>query len=111
MVAFAGNASILCPLTVDYSFFRKALDDAGARSVDVGGTMLADAVRKCLNDLLAGSDSKKKDIVLITDGGDEDKADSKFALEAAREAATMGVRIITIGIGDEKYWDEDTVYQ
>ena len=102
LVAFAGNASILCPLTVDYSFFRTALDSAGTTSVDVGGTMLADAVRKCLNDLLAGSDGKMKDIILITDGGDLDKADSKFALEVAREAAEMGVRIITIGIGDER---------
>lgn len=102
LVAFAGNASILCPLTVDYSFFRTALDSAGTSSVDVGGTMLADAVRKCLDDLLAGSDGKMKDIILITDGGDLDKADSKFALEVAREAAEMGVRIITIGIGDER---------
>lgn len=102
LVAFAGNASILCPLTVDYSFFKTALDNVGSMSVDVGGTMLADAVRKALSDLLAGSDSKMKDIVIITDGGDDDKANDVFALEAAREAAEMGVRIITIGIGDEK---------
>ncbi len=102
LVAFSGNASILCPLTLDYSFFRNALDGAGVSSVDVGGTMLADAVRKCLHDMLAGSDVAKKDIVIITDGGDEDKADDKFAIEAAREAAEQGVRIITIGIGSEK---------
>ncbi len=102
LVAFSGNASILCPLTLDYSFFRKALDDAGISSVDVGGTMLADAVRKCMHDMLAGSEVTKKDIVIITDGGDEDKADDKFAIEAAREAAEQGIRIITIGIGSEK---------
>ena len=102
LVAFAGNASILCPLTVDYSFFKTALDGAGYMSVDVGGTMLADAVRKCLDDLLLDSDGKNKDIVVITDGGDDDEAENRFALEVAREAASHDIRIITIGIGDEK---------
>ncbi len=101
LVAFAGNAKILCPLTIDYSFFKTALDEAGAESVDVGGTMLSDAMRKAVNDLLTNSEAENKDIIIITDGGDEDEADDKFALVAAREAAEQGIRIITIGIGDE----------
>ena len=101
LIAFSGNANIMCPLTVDYSFFKNALDNASPLSVEVGGTQLADALRKALNNLLAGSDSKNKDVIIITDGGDADKADNRFAVEAAREAAEIGVRVITIGIGDE----------
>lgn len=106
LVVFAGNAKVLCPLTLDYSFFRMALEDAGPESTERGGTAIADAVRKAWRGLLEDSVGENKDIIVITDGGDidisEDKIDEKFLVEAAREAAEQNVRIITIGIGDEK---------
>lgn len=51
IVAFAGNSVIKCPLTLDYGFFRMALDDLSPQSVSRGGTMLGDALRKCLKEV------------------------------------------------------------
>ena len=38
LIAFAGRASLLAPLTPDFSFFRLVLDGVGPHSVDRGGT-------------------------------------------------------------------------
>lgn len=102
LVVFAGSAQTLCPLTVDYSFLRLALENAGPQSVSKGGTMLCDAIRKATS-MLNKSSTSFKDIILITDGGDDETADessTRFAIQAASEAREKGVRIIAIGIGD-----------
>jgi Ca-activated chloride channel family protein len=98
LVAFAGNAVVKCPLTLDYGFFRLALDDTFTDSVGRGGTMIGDAIRKTLSDLLKDRSGRHTDIILITDGGDQ----GSFPVEAAQVAGERGVRIIAIGLGDEK---------
>ncbi|MHC4873139.1 MAG: vWA domain-containing protein [Planctomycetota bacterium] len=98
VVAFAGNSVVKCPLTLDYGFFRMALDDLSPESVSRGGTMLGDAVRKCLKEVFDKRAVKYRDIILITDGEDHES----FPVEAAAEAGKEGVRLIVIGIGDEK---------
>ncbi len=45
LVAFAGDAVIRCPLTLDYGFFRMMLDAVDTDSVPRGGTLLGDAIR------------------------------------------------------------------
>ena len=97
LVAFAGSASVKCPLTTDYGFFRMALEDLYPESVPVGGTMIGDAIRKTLSEVLTQDRTEYKDIILITDGEDHDS----FPLEAARDAGAAGVRLIAIGLGDE----------
>ncbi len=99
LIAFAGRATVLSPLTPDFSFLRLVLDGAGPRSVSRGGTRLEEPIRKAL----AGFDGQgaggevSRSILLITDGEDHDS----FPLEAAKAAAERGVRIISIGFGDE----------
>ncbi len=97
LVAFAGAASVKCPLTLDYGFFRMALEDLSPQSVPVGGTLIGDAIRKTLGEVFDHERTEYRDIVLITDGEDHDS----FPLEAARDAGTLGVRLIAIGLGDE----------
>jgi Ca-activated chloride channel family protein len=97
LVAFAGTAVVKCPLTHDYGFFRLALDDIAPESVSRGGTMIGDAIRKTLDDILEAQDAQFQDIILITDGGDQES----FAVEAARAAGERGIRLIAIGLGDE----------
>lgn len=97
LVTFAGTSVVKCPLTVDYGFLRLALEDVGVDSVSRGGTLLGDAMRTVLNDVFAGKESKYKDVILITDGGDQES----FPVEAASEAGQQGVRLIAIGLGDE----------
>ncbi len=98
LVAFAGNTVIKCPLTLDYGFFRMAIDELSPDSVSRGGTMIGDAIRKCLNDVFDKKAVKYRDIILITDGEDHDS----LPVNAAELAGKAGVRLIIIGIGDEK---------
>jgi len=97
IVAFAGNAAIKCPLTLDYGFFKMMLKDISSDSISRGGTMIGDAIRKIMNEVFDKQKKEFKDIILITDGEDHDS----FPVEAAKKAGESGIRIIAIGLGDE----------
>ena len=110
LVIFAGSASIKCPLTLDYDFFLHILsrvsndsisysDDPAIKSVETvaqGGTLIQDAVMKTCEKLFTDSKNGNKDIILISDGGDQGKNIDR-AIEAINE---IGAKIITIGLGD-----------
>ena len=96
LIAFAGRASVLSPLTPDFGFLRLVLDQAGPHSVVRGGTRLEEPIRKAIAGFGDTADISRS-ILLITDGEDHDS----FPLEAAKEAAERGVRILSIGFGDE----------
>ena len=95
LIAFAGAPVELVPLTTDQGFFRMALDDVDPDSAPRGGSLIGDAVRRALEGMEERRD-RDQVIVLISDGDDHDS----FPLEAARQAAERGVRIISIGLGD-----------
>ena len=97
LVVFAGTAIVRCPLTVDYGFFRMMLSDVECRSVGKGGTKIGDALRLVMNDVFDNQDKQFKDVVLITDGEDQDS----FAKEAAEALGKASIRLIAIGLGDE----------
>ncbi|OYP38142.1 VWA domain-containing protein [Rhodopirellula sp. MGV] len=96
LIAFAGRASVLCPMTTDYGFFRLILDGAGPNSVGRGGTSLEEPLRKAIDGYRDGGDVSRV-IVLITDGEDHDSR----PLDAADEARQRGIRIVAVGLGDE----------
>lgn len=98
LVAFAGDAVIRCPLTLDYGFFRMMLDSVNTDSVPRGGTKLGDAIRFVMKNVFDDQAKQYKDIVLITDGGDH----GSFPVEAARAAGDQGIRLIVVGLGNEK---------
>lgn len=99
LVAFAGTSTVVSPLTADRGFFRMALEELSPDSVARGGTNIGDAIRKTTELLLPetrpGSARVLHDLVLITDGEDQES----LPVEAARAAAQRGVRIIALGIG------------
>jgi len=97
LLVFAGTAAVKCPLTLDYGFFRMMLDNVSTDSISRGGTMIGDALRVVLDQMLDRQEKKYKDIVLITDGEDHES----FPVEAAKAAAEKGVRLFIIGLGDE----------
>lgn len=97
LVAFAGSAAVKCPLTLDYGFFSMMLDNISTDSISRGGTMIGDAIRTVLDQVLDGRKKQYKDIILITDGEDHES----FPIEAAKEAAARGVRLFIVGLGDE----------
>ncbi len=97
LVAFAGSATVVCPLTRDYAFFRWAVEGLSPASTVTEGTLIGDAIRKLDTDVFDPQEKRYKDVVLLSDGEDQDS----FPTQAAEEAGSQGVRIIAIGIGDD----------
>ena len=97
LVAFAGATTVRCPLTLDYGFFQMMLDSLGTVSTNRGGTMIGDAIRATLDQVLDDQEKEFKDIILITDGEDHES----FPVQAAESAGKQGVRLLVIGLGDE----------
>jgi Ca-activated chloride channel family protein len=96
LVAFAGRAQVLCPLTPDYGFFRVVLERTDPRSVGRGGTRIGDGLRQAREAFSSGGGARL--VLLITDGEDHDS----YPLEAAEELKKAGIRVIAIGFGDER---------
>lgn len=97
LIAFAGQAVVKCPLTVDYDFFRRALDELDSNSAPRGGTAIGDAIRKALEVFDANAE-RDQSILLITDGDDQ----QSYPLEAATVAAERQVTVFTVGLGDSE---------
>ena len=95
LIAFAGQAVVKCPLTVDYDAVRRSLDELDPSSAPRGGTAIGDAIRKALEVFQARAD-RDQAILLITDGDDQ----QSYPLEAAAVAAEHHVTIFTVGLGD-----------
>jgi len=96
LIAFAGKATVLSPMTPDHGFLKLIMSHAGPSSVARGGTNLEAPIRKALASFRSEADISRV-ILLITDGEDHDS----FPLDAAKAAAQRGIRIIAIGFGDE----------
>ncbi len=94
IVAFAGEAFIQCPLTLDKSAVKLFLSAINPNLIPTPGTALGPAIQTALQ----AFNAKEKDfkaIILLTDG--EDHGSSPLA--AARKAKAQGARIFTIGLG------------
>jgi len=96
LVAFAGRAAVLCPLTPDYGFFRMVLRGVSPSSISRGGTRIGEAIRTGVAAFGPGSGARL--MLVITDGEDHDS----FPEDAAAEAAEAGIRVVTIGFGSEE---------
>lgn len=96
LIAFAGRAAPVCPLTPDHSFFRTVLQTLDTRSAGRGGTKIGEAIKLALRGFPPGQGAKL--IVLVTDGDDQDP----YSEEAAKAARDAGVKIVAVGLGDEK---------
>jgi Ca-activated chloride channel family protein len=107
LVAFAGQAAVVCPLTNDYDHFRAMLAELSADPpppalresgpAAVSGTRIGAGLRRAV-DLLDPQFRGAEEIVLLSDGddpaGDEEW---RIGLAAAREAS---VPVDVVGIGD-----------
>lgn len=99
LVAFAGSTVVMAPLTTDYAFLRRAADELSVNTVDRGGTMTGDALRKTMQFIFSDSEASDgyRDIILITDGEDQ----GSFPIQAAEAVGKKGIRLICIGLGNE----------
>jgi Ca-activated chloride channel family protein len=95
LIAFAGRAVQVCPLTPDHAFFDTVLGTLDTRSAGKGGTQIGKAINMAVAGFPAGKGAKL--VVLITDGDDQDQH-TEDAAKAARDA---GVKIVAVGLGSE----------
>ena len=94
LIAFAGDAMVMCPLTYDYNGFLLSLDDLSVNSIPRPGTNISQAIEESVKAYQGMADSDKA-VVLVTDGEDQEGN----AVDAARKAREKGVRIFTVGVG------------
>jgi len=94
LVVFAGSAFIYCPLTSDYGAFRLFLNDLNTNIIPLGGTAIAEAIRKGISTFEANSKNHKA-VILITDG--ENHEDDP--LKAASMAKEQAIVVYTVGVG------------
>jgi Ca-activated chloride channel homolog len=95
LVAFAGDAFLECPLTIDNTAFQQSVQALNVNSIPQGGTAIAEAINTALSAFKEKGHYKA--LVLLTDGEDNDSETE--ALAAAKNAAKDGLKIFTIGIG------------
>jgi Ca-activated chloride channel family protein len=94
LLAFAGEAQVEAPLTIDYDTVIATLNELNTNTVARGGTNIAAAIRA--SELILGRNGESyKALVLITDG---EELDEDGVAEAER-AAKNGIRIFTVGVG------------
>jgi Ca-activated chloride channel family protein len=97
IVAYAGSAFPVLPITTDYSVSKMFLQSMNTSIVSSQGTSLDDAIKLSSTYFDKGNKTSKL-LILISDGEDH----SEGATEDAAEANKNGMKIITIGVGTEK---------
>jgi Ca-activated chloride channel family protein len=94
LIAFAGEAMIQCPLTLDRGAAKLFLSTVNPNLVAYQGTSLSKAIRTALS-AFPKEESGSRALVLLTDGEDQEPG----AVEAAKKAREAGVPVFVIGIG------------
>ncbi len=97
IVAYAGSAFPVLPITTDYSVAKMFLQSMSPDMVSSQGTSLDEAIKLSATYFDEKSKTSKL-LILISDGEDH----SEGAEVAAEEANKLGMKIITIGVGTEK---------
>ncbi len=94
IVAFAGTAFLVCPITLDYGAFHESLDAIDTHTIPRGGTNLSNGIREAAAALRRrpGSD---KIMILVTDG-EELEGNALADAQAARE---FGLKVYALGVG------------
>ena len=82
------------PITTDYVSAKMFLNSITTGSVPVQGTAIGEAINTAMRSFSVQSE-KSRAVIVITDG--ENHEDDPVA--AAKQAAEMGVRVYTIGVG------------
>lgn len=94
LIAFAGDAFLVSPLTIDYSGFTLSLNDLSTNTIPRGGTNISAAIQEALKGY-EKIPSKYKALIIVTDG--ENLEGNPLA--AAENAREKGIKIYSIGIG------------
>jgi Ca-activated chloride channel family protein len=98
LIVFATQAFIATPLTLDHEFLQENLDRLEIGSINQNQTAIGDALSTAVN-RLRDLKSKSKIVILMTDGqNNSGKIQPLLAADAAR---ALGIKVYTIGIGEQ----------
>jgi len=95
LIVFAAKAYTQTPLTLDYDFLQRMLDEVRVGVIEDGtaiGTALAMATNRLKN-----TEAESKVVILLTDG--QNNRGEIDPVTAAEVAETIGVRVYSIGVG------------
>jgi len=96
MVAFATQAYIAAPMTLDHDFLMQNLERLEIGTIDESQTAIGSGLSTAIN-RLRDLKSKSKIVILMTDG--QNNAGKIQPLTAAEAAETLNVKVYTIGVG------------
>jgi len=98
LVVFAAQAFIATPLTLDHDYLQENLARLEIGTINSDATAIGDALTTAVN-RLRDLKAKSKIIILATDG--QNNSGKIQPLMAADAAAALGVKIYTVGIGEQ----------
>lgn len=96
VIIFAGNAYVQLPITTDYAAAKMFLSTIDTDLIPTQGTEVGAAINLAVKSF--GNNDHGKAIIIISDGEDHENG---AAIKAAQEAAQLGIKIYTIGMGLE----------
>lgn len=103
LIAFATDAFIVTPLTLDHDYLLDNLDrfkidpyDPNDNLIDGSSTAIGSGLSTAIN-RLRDQKSKSKIVILMTDG--QNNSGKLAPLVVAEAAKTLGVKVYTIGVG------------
>lgn len=95
LMAFAGQAYLASPLTINHQWLLKRLYDLEIAMIE-DGTAIGSAIGSSINRLQERSEGDRI-IILLTDGANN--RGQINPLQAAEAAAALNIRVYTIGVG------------
>lgn len=96
LIAFAKDAYVASPLTLDHDYLQQNLARLDIGVIDESRTAIGSALMTALNRLEDLKD-KSKIVILMTDG--QNNSGKVAPLTAAEVARSLGIKVYTIGIG------------
>lgn len=97
MTAFAANAFLVSPMTLNHDWLLQNQERLEIGAIDPNRTAIGSAIALSVNKLRDLKNAKSRIIILLTDG--ENNAGKITPIAAAEAAATFDVKIYTIFVG------------
>lgn len=93
LIAFAGSAFLVCPLTSDYGTFAAVLAEAGPDTLPLGGTSLGSVISEAKR-VFAANQGSSNTLIVISDG--EDHGGDLGSVAGLRAA---GITVHSLAVG------------
>ncbi|WP_179344455.1 VWA domain-containing protein [Winogradskyella ursingii] len=97
IIAYAGKAFPQLPITTDYASAKMFLQNMNTDMLSSQGTAIGEAI-KLAKTYYDNEEQTNRILIIISDGEDHEGE----VTDIAEEANEMGIRIITVGVGDTK---------